>query len=73
MPKRKQNNFDDSEKTRSSNLSTTDGQCDKAMTDVTNTRSQSNDEEFFDNTQMTMKKRKKHLENFYDRTKEIPG
>jgi hypothetical protein len=73
MPKRKQNNFHDSGKTRSSNSSTTNGQCDKVLTDVTNTHSRSTDEEFLDNTQVTMKKRKKHLENFYDRTKEVPG
>ncbi|CAF1447275.1 unnamed protein product [Rotaria magnacalcarata] len=74
MPKRKQNRFNDSKRIRSSNASTTDNECERNITGVKNISLQSNDEDFLDNNvKMTMNKRKKHLENFYDRTKKAPG
>ncbi|CAF2640807.1 unnamed protein product [Rotaria sp. Silwood2] len=74
MPKRIHNKFNNSKRIRSSNTSTTDNECERNITDVTNISLQSNDEDFLDNNiKMTLNKRKKHLENFYDRTKTAPG
>ena len=42
------------------------------MNDVTNISSGSKDD-FFDKTERIMSKRRKHIESFYDRTKELPG
>ncbi|CAF4277805.1 unnamed protein product [Rotaria sp. Silwood2] len=74
MPKRKHNKFNNSKRIRSSNTSTADNECERNITDVTNISLQSNDEDFLDNNiKMTLNKRKKHLKNFYDRTKTAPG
>jgi hypothetical protein len=73
MPKRKYNNSKTSTKTRSSLTSTTDPEQKNNICDVTNIASHSNEEDFLENVAITMNKRKKHLEKFYDRTNEASG
>ena len=71
MPKRK-NNRVRCFKTQPPNLSTLDIQNGRNMNDVTNISSGSKDY-FFDKTERIMSKRGKHIESFYDRTKELSG
>ncbi|CAF5174268.1 unnamed protein product, partial [Rotaria magnacalcarata] len=67
MPKRSNKLLNNSRSIRPSNTSTTDASSDKNIFDVTNVSSHSNDD-FLNNIEVTMNKRKKHLKHFYDRT-----
>lgn len=43
------------------------------ITNTTNTFSDYNEEDFLDNTQVCMNKRKKTIEKFFNRTRVLPG
>ena len=42
-------------------------------TETTHITSQSNDEDFLDNTERMMNKKRKHVENFYNGSKNVSG
>ncbi len=70
MPKRKHQS-NSSKTIRCSNTSTTNIESDDYNNIAQNTNLP--DEDFLDNTQMSLNKRKKHLENFYNRTTQVSG
>ena len=72
MPKRKYNKSNKSMKTRSSNMATSNIELENNINDATEISSHSSDD-FPDNTETTMCKRKKHIETFYNRTNKALG
>ncbi|CAF5019971.1 unnamed protein product, partial [Rotaria socialis] len=67
MTKRKDNRSNDCKKLEVSNSSTTNVDVHINTNDVTSAPVQSNDEDFFfDNTAVTMSKKRKHLDSFYN-------
>lgn len=73
MPKRKFSKSSIPKKGHPSNNLTNDREGGGEITDVTNIPSDSNEEDFLDNTQKSMNKRKKTIEKFFSRTRILPG
>ncbi|CAF4506168.1 unnamed protein product, partial [Rotaria magnacalcarata] len=73
MPKRKQNKSNGCKKLEVSNSSTTNVEVHINTNDVTSAPVQSNDEDFLDNIAVTMNKRRKHLNSFYNDSGSAPG
>ncbi|CAF5226329.1 unnamed protein product, partial [Rotaria magnacalcarata] len=72
MPKRKQNKSNGCKKLEVSNSSTTNVEVHINTNDVTSAPVQSNDEDFLDNIVVTMNKRRKHLNSFYNDSGSAP-
>ncbi|CAF2125349.1 unnamed protein product [Rotaria magnacalcarata] len=72
MPKRKQNKSNGCKKLEVSNSSTTNVEVHINTNDVTSAPVQSNDEDFLDNIAVTMNKRRKHLNSFYNDSGSAP-
>ncbi|CAF3857902.1 unnamed protein product, partial [Rotaria sp. Silwood1] len=73
MPKRKKNKSNGSKKAPPSNSSSTNVEHNTNTYDITNVSVHSNDEDFLDNIEETMNKRRKHVKNFYNDSANVPG
>ena len=73
MPKRKHSKSSIPNKAQSLNNLTNDPEGGTGIANVTNISLDSNGEDFLDNTQMSMNKRKKALDKFYNRTRKLSG
>ena len=73
MSKRKHGKSSISNKDQSLKNVANDPECAARTTNITTTSFDSNEEDFLENTQMSMRQRRKILDKFHSRTRKLPG